>query len=138
MTTVSVNFSNVAGTQAAIGWSGSHSVVADRPPGRAGGQGLGFNGAELLALAVGGCFCNDLRYVAERRGVALDRIAVRVTVHLDGQPIMATSVEMAVSCTTGDGSDPAAIIEEAKSTCMVSNSLTRGVPVAISGLAETA
>ena len=47
---------------------------------RTGGRGLGFNGAELLALAIGGCFCNDLRYVANDMGVGLGKIAVSVTV----------------------------------------------------------
>ena len=30
---------------------------------------LGFNGAELLGLTIGGCFCNDLRYVAHAMGL---------------------------------------------------------------------
>jgi hypothetical protein len=49
----------------------------------AGGRGLGFNGGELLALAVGGCLCNDLRYVAHRRGVMLADFTVDVEVHVD-------------------------------------------------------
>ena len=107
------------------------ALVADRPSGKAGGLGLGFNGAELLALAIGGCFCNDLRYVAHRRGVEIAAIAVDVTVTLEGDPILATSAAMVVGCTTADGSDPAVLVEEARATCMVSNSLARGVPVSI-------
>lgn len=33
-------------------------------------MGLGFNGGQPLALAIGGCLCNDLRYVAHAMGVA--------------------------------------------------------------------
>lgn len=54
MPSVSVHLNNIAGTEAAMGWAGSHTVIADRPVGKAGGMGLGFNGAELLALAIGG------------------------------------------------------------------------------------
>jgi organic hydroperoxide reductase OsmC/OhrA len=86
-----VELSNVAGTEAALGWAGAHAIVVDRPEGRAGGMGLGFNGAQLLALTIGGCFCNDLRYVAHAMGVALGDFAVLVTVYLDGAPIMATA-----------------------------------------------
>lgn len=131
MTTASVELRNIAGTEAAMGWAGSHTIVVDRPDGKAGGRGLGFNGAQLLALAVGGCFCNDLRYVAHDMGVTIDAIAIHVSVELAGDPLIATAASMTVSCTMADGSDPGDVIEKAKASCMVSNSLARGVPVAI-------
>lgn len=131
MSSVTVELRNVEGTQAAMGWAGGHTVVVDRPDGKAGGQGLGFNGAQLLALALGGCFCNDLRYTADAMQVALGRISVSVTMELDGTPLLAMAAEMTVSCDMLDGSDPQDLIERAKATCMVSNSLRRGVPVTI-------
>ncbi|WP_380054292.1 OsmC family protein [Falsihalocynthiibacter sp. SS001] len=132
MPSVNVSLNNIAGTEAAMGWAGSHTIVADRPAGIAGGLGLGFNGAELLALAIGGCFCNDPRYVAHQRGIVIDEICVRVTFNLEGEPIMATSAKMVVTCITRDGSEAAQIVEEAKASCMVSNSISIGVPVSIS------
>jgi organic hydroperoxide reductase OsmC/OhrA len=66
MAEVTVELRNVEGTEAALGWAGAHTIVVDRPDGRAGGRGLGFNGAQLLALTIGGCFCNDLRRPCER------------------------------------------------------------------------
>lgn len=54
MVSAAVELRNVEGTQAAMGWAGGHTVVFDRPEGEAGGMGLGFNGAQLLALALGG------------------------------------------------------------------------------------
>lgn len=131
MVSMTVELRNVAGTEAAMGWAGAHTIVVDRPDGTAGGQGLGFNGAQLLALAIGGCFCNDLRYVAHDLGADLDAISVSVTVNLEGEPLIATSARMDVNCTMPDGSDPAAIVEKAKAITMVSNSLARGFPVAI-------
>jgi len=128
---VDVKLRNLPGTEAAVGWAGGHTIVADRPEGRAGGLGLGFNGAQLLGLALGGCFCNDLRYVAEELGSAIGEISVDVALELDGQPLVATAARMTVCCTMLDGSDPAIVIERAKGSCMVSNSLARGLPVSI-------
>ena len=123
---------NLPGTEAAVGWAGGHTIVADRPEGKAGGLGLGFNGAQLLALALGGCFCNDLRYVAEELGAKLGNISVDVSLELAGKPLVATSAQLSVDCSTLDGSDPNAIVEKAKSSCMVSNTLTQGLPVTFS------
>ncbi len=131
MVTMTVELRNVEGTEAAMGWAGGHTIVVDRPEGRAGGRGLGFNGAQLLALAIGGCFCNDLRYVADEMRIKLGSISVSVTVELEGDPIIATAATMYVSCTALDGSDPLRVIEKAKRSCMVSNSISRGVPVSI-------
>ena len=46
------------------------------------GQGLGFNGGQLLALAIGGCLCNNLRYAAHERDVALPPFELAVDVHI--------------------------------------------------------
>lgn len=129
---VDVSLRSLPGTEAAVGWAGGHTIVADRPEGKAGGLGLGFNGAQMLALALGGCFCNDLRYVADELGVKLADISVDVSLELAGNPLVATSARMSVSCSTLDGSDPMIVVEKAKSSCMVSNSLAQGVPVAVS------
>lgn len=131
MISTTVELRTVEGTQAAMGWAGGHTIVVDRPEGKVGGLGLGFNGAQLLALAIGGCFCNDLRYVAEEMGVKVGNIAVTVTVNLEGTPLLATSATMTVSCETLDGSDPRKIIDKAGAITAVSNSLRQGVPVAI-------
>jgi organic hydroperoxide reductase OsmC/OhrA len=131
MLSTTVELRNVEGTEAAVGWAGAHTVVVDRPDGKAGGRGLGFNGAQLLALTIGGCFCNDLRYVAHAKGVALGKIAVSVTVELAGDPLLATAATMVVYCDTLDGSNSESIIEQARSTCMATNSLRRGIPVAV-------
>lgn len=128
---VDVHLRNLPGTAASVGWAGGHTVVADRPEGVAGGLGLGFNGAQLLALALGGCFCNDLRYVADTLGVEIGDISVKVSLDLSGEPLVATAARMSVTCSMLDGSDPAEVVERAKSSCMVSNSLTQGVPVTI-------
>ena len=122
-----VELRNVAGTEAALGWAGGHTVVVDRPDGKAGGMGLGFNGAQLLGLAIGGCYCNDLRYAAHDLGVQLGEIAVAVKIELEGSPLLATSAVLSVRCETSDGSDPKTVIARAWSVCTLANSLNRGV-----------
>jgi organic hydroperoxide reductase OsmC/OhrA len=131
MISMSVELRSVGDTETALGWAGGHTIVVDRPEGKAGGMGLGFNGAQLLALAIGGCFCNDLRYVADEMAVKLGKIAVTVTVDLEGDPLVTTSATMKVSCETLDGSDPQKVVDGAKQTCMVTNSLRQGIPVSI-------
>ena len=126
-----VELRNFPGTEAAVGWAGGHTVVVDRPDGKAGGMGLGFNGGQLLALAIGGCYCNDLRYVAQDLGVAIGEIEVTVKLELDGAPLVATNAVLSVRCTTLDGSDPQELIDRAWAVCTVANSLRRGVPVTI-------
>lgn len=63
-----------------VGWSGQHSLVIDRGPDD-GGQGKGFNGGQLLLLALGACFTNDVFREADKRG--LEVLGVRVVVECD-------------------------------------------------------
>ncbi len=132
MRSTTVELRNIGGTEAAAGWAGGHTLVVDRPEGKAGGQGLGFNGGQLLSLALGGCFCNDLRYTAETMGVKIGTIAVTVKLDMDGEPLLSQAATMTVHVEMLDGSDPTALIEASKKKCMVSNSLRRGFPVEIS------
>ena len=132
MTTMHVKLRGIPSTEASVGWAGSHSVVVDRPEGRAGGQGLGFNGGQLLGLAIGGCFCNDLYYVAHEMGIRLASVAVDVAVTFDGSPLRATSAAVQVAVEAMDESaDLDALVSRAEETSTVSNSISRGVPVSV-------
>jgi organic hydroperoxide reductase OsmC/OhrA len=131
MASMSVSLRNVPGTRAAMGWAGGHTVVIDRPEGRAGGMGLGFNGGQMIALAIGGCFCNDLRYVADAMGVDLDTVEVDVAIELAGTPLLVTSAILTARVTAGPGVDVAEIIRRAKADSTVSNSVSAGFPVTI-------
>lgn len=130
---VRVELRSIQNTEAVVGSSGEHTLIVDRPKGKAGGLGLGFNGAELAALALGGCFSNDLRYVAHSSGVILGDVTVTVTVELAGEPLLITSAHLTASCETLDGSDPYELIEKAEAVCTVANSFSKGIPVHIRG-----
>jgi organic hydroperoxide reductase OsmC/OhrA len=132
MTTMHVKLRGIPSTEASVGWAGAHSVVVDRPEGRAGGQGLGFNGGQLLGLAIGGCFCNDLYYVAHEMGIRLASVAVDVAVTFDGSPLRATSAAVRVAVEAMDeNADVDALVRRAEETSTVSNSISQGVPVSV-------
>ncbi len=132
MSQISVSLHNVPGTEAAVGWAGGHTLVVDRPEGRAGGMGLGFNGGQMLALAIGGCLCNDLRYVAHEMGVYLADIDVSVILELDGSPTLVTSASVQVRIDApGREADVAEIVRRAEAGSTVSNSIARGLPVMV-------
>jgi organic hydroperoxide reductase OsmC/OhrA len=130
MTTMTVKLRGIPETQASIGWAGAHSVVVDRPAGKAGGQGLGFNGGQLLGLAIGGCLCNDLYYVAHDMGIQLTSVSVDVTMTFDGNPLLATSAAVQIAIGAADrDADVNALVQRARAISTVSNSIARGIPV---------
>ena len=132
MPTMSVQLRSIPDTEAAMGWAEGHTIVVDRPDGKAGGMGLGFNGGQLLGLAIGGCFCNDLQFVAHDLGVRLTSIQVDVTVAFEGSPLLATHATMRVAVTAADkDADVRTVILRAQDVSAVSNSLKRGVPLQI-------
>ena len=131
MGTTTIEYRTLPGTRASVGRAGTHSVIADRPEGKFGGMGLGFNGGELLALSIGGCFCNDMQAIADGMGLAINDLRVGVEVDFAGEPSRASGARMTVECSLADGSDPSALIERAKAATTIGNSLRAGIPVDI-------
>jgi len=86
-----VEFRNVAGQTAAIGSAGPYTLVVDRPV-DGGGLGLGFNGGQLLYLAIGGCVSNDLFREAAARGIRLSIVRVVVRGDFSGEPAVSDRV----------------------------------------------
>jgi uncharacterized OsmC-like protein len=86
-----VQTQTIANKATAIGSAGPFTLVVDRPL-DAGGGGLGFNGGELLHLAVAGCVSNDLFREAARLGLSLTRVVVRVEGGFAGDPAKSTGI----------------------------------------------
>ena len=120
---------NVAGEPAAIGNAGPHTLVVDRP-GDAGGRGLGFNGGELLYLAVAGCISNDLFREARAAGITIDRVQVVVRGDFTGDPAVSSEVEYDVSL-EGDASEDRLreLVARVDEIAEIPNSLRRGTTV---------
>jgi uncharacterized OsmC-like protein len=64
----------VSGRPAAVGSAGPYTLVVDRPA-DGGGDGIGFNGGQLLYLAIAGCVSNDLYRELREFVEHVDRIA---------------------------------------------------------------
>jgi uncharacterized OsmC-like protein len=124
-----VEVRTLAGSPTGIGSAGPYTLVVDRPA-EAGGGGLGFNGGQLLYLAVAGCVSNDLFREAAAAGIALSR--VRVSVHGDftGDPAVSTSIDYDVEI---EGDAPRErlreLVEHVDRIAEIPNSLRDGTDV---------
>ena len=96
MAQTSVEIRNVAGSSLAVGSSGPRTLTIDRAK-EAGGLGLGFNGGELLLLAIGGCFSNDIYREASKRGLKIQNVEINVTADWAGDPVTAQNVRLSVA-----------------------------------------
>ena len=124
-----VEVRNVAGEAAAIGSAGPFTLVVDRPS-DAGGRGIGFNGGQLLYLAIAGCVSNDLFREARAEGIELDRVRVLVRGDFTGDPAVSDPVEYDVVL-EGDAPDDQlrALIQRVDEIAEIPNSLRRGTQV---------
>jgi putative redox protein len=124
-----VEFRNTHGQAASIGSAGPYTLVVDRPA-DAGGQGLGFNGGQLLYLAIGGCVSNDLFREAGARGIRLTHVRVRVVGDFDGDPVVSQDVSYDVEV-AGEASQEQLeqLVSHVDAIAEIPNSLRRGTPV---------
>jgi organic hydroperoxide reductase OsmC/OhrA len=83
----------------------------------AGGAGLGFNWAQLLASAIGGSLANDVPVVAADGGVALDTLSIDVSVVLEGGSVLdglrVAGADLRVAVTAAGGADTSRLVEQA-------------------------
>ncbi len=86
---------SVDGRPTALGSAGSFTLVVDRPA-DAGGRGLGFNGGQLLNLAVAACISNDLFREAARAGIELRRVRVTAASEYGGRPTVSGPIDYQV------------------------------------------
>lgn len=84
----------VAGAPA-VGAAGMRTVTIDRAA-DAGGHGLGYNGGELLLLALGACYVNDVYREADKEGLRVRRVRVRLECGWGGEPVRAQDVRYEV------------------------------------------
>ncbi|GAA3516045.1 OsmC family protein [Aeromicrobium panaciterrae] len=127
---IRAEFRTIPGTQAAEGRSGDSVVIADRPAGVAGGRGTGLNGGQLLALSIGGCLSNDVRYVAADQGVELDDVAVDVDLVVEDGRV--TSADVAIRLTAAADVDVDAVVARAVEISTVLAAVRSGFPVSVS------
>lgn len=112
-----------------VGWSERHSLVIDRAP-NDGGQGMGFNGGQLLLLALGSCYANDVFREAASRDIEV--LGVRVVVECDwaGDPIRAENVRFSTRVeAAADEDEIMELIRHVDDIAEIHNTLRNGVDV---------
>ena len=122
---------SIDGRVTALGSAGKFTLVVDRPE-EGGGGGQGFNGGQLLNLAVAGCISNDLFREAAGRGLTLTRVRVTVDSDYRGTPAVSTPIEYRVEV-IGEGSedDLRALVAYVDEIAEIPNSLRNGTPVSL-------
>jgi uncharacterized OsmC-like protein len=129
-----VEFRNVGGEAAAIGSAGPYTLVVDRPA-DSGGRGLGFNGGQLLYLAIGGCVSNDLFREANARGIRLTTVRVLVRGDFSGEPAVSEDIAYEVEV-AGDATREQLeeLVLHVDAIAEIPNSVRRGTQVKLSGV----
>lgn len=126
-----VELRTLDGLPTAVAGGEGHSLVVDRPA-ASGGGGMGFDGGELLHLAVAGCISNDLFREAAQRGIRLTRVRVNVRGEFLGDPPISGGIDYTVEL---EGDAPAAVLENlvhfVDDIAEIPNSLRRGTPVTL-------
>lgn len=114
-----------------VGWSGGRTVTIDRSA-QAGGMGLGFNGGELLLLALGACFTNDLYREAKKRGIDVRGVSVEVSASFpaEGAPGEDVRYDVEVDAAAGEA-DVRALVEATDKLAEIHNTLRVATPVTL-------
>ncbi len=129
MAQTSVRVRTVQDACVAVGWTEHRTLTVDRPV-QAGGMGLGFSGGELLLLAIGGCYCNDIFREAAKRGMVIKSVQVDVQADWGGEPVRAQQVTYATRIEAeASEADVLALIEQTDRVAEIPNSLRLGTPV---------
>jgi putative redox protein len=130
---IEVETQNVEDQVTAVGSAGAFTLVVDRPT-EGGGRGLGFNGGQLLYLAVAGCISNDLFREARTAGIELGTVRVKVSGDFVGDPAVSEEIHYEVEL-TGKATDNelSALIEQVDDIAEIPNSLRQGTHVRLAG-----
>jgi organic hydroperoxide reductase OsmC/OhrA len=132
-----VEVRNVDGAVTALGAAGPFTLVVDSPA-AAGGGGRGFNGGQLLHLAVAGCVSNDLFREAAKRGITLTRVVVTVDGGYGGDPATSTGIAYSVEVAgPASESDLVALVNHVDVIAEIPNSLRQGTPVTLDRISVT-
>jgi organic hydroperoxide reductase OsmC/OhrA len=95
-------------------------------------MGLGYNGGELLFLAIGACYTNDLFREAAKRGIIVKSVQVDVDGEWGGDPVRAQNVTFSTRVEAqADEGEIMELIKHTDQVAEIHNSLRLGTPVAL-------
>lgn len=105
-----------------MGSAGPFTLVVDRPA-DGGGDGIGFNGGQLLYLAVAGCVSNDIYREAAAMGLQVDSVRVRVTGDFGGDPPVSGPISYEVEISGDDAERLRELVDHVDRIAEIPNSL---------------
>jgi uncharacterized OsmC-like protein len=124
-----VHLKTIHDSSAAVAWAGPRTVVVDRTS-REGGLGIGFNGGELLLMAIGACLCNDLYRDAVAFDIQLEQVEIIVNGDWGGEPVHAQNVRYDVKIRSNAPREKvAALLKHTDQHAEVPHTLRIGTPV---------
>jgi putative redox protein len=132
MPQTSIEIRTIAGSSLAVGSSGARTVTIDRAK-ESGGFGLGFNGGELLLLAIGGCYSNDIFREADKRDITVKNVQVRVSADWAGDPVRAQNVSFSVLVEAAASEKEILDLQHTDQVAEIPNSLRLGTEVRLVG-----
>ena len=129
MSETRIHVRTIHAASTAVGLAGPRTVTIDRPK-EAGGMGAGFNGGELLFLALGACYCNDIYREASRMGISVRSVQIDVTGGWGGEPVRARNVRFSPRVEAeASAAEIEKLIKHTDRVAEVHNSLRLGTPV---------
>jgi putative redox protein len=134
---IEVETRNLDGRVTSLGTAEQFTLVVDRST-EGGGGGLGFNGGQLLYLAVAGCISNDLSRDARATGIELSSVGVKVLGDFAGEPAVSDEILYEVEV-AGDAPEDQlqALVERVDEIAEIPNSLRQGTRVRLVGASLT-
>jgi putative redox protein len=130
---IEVETRNVEGRVTSLGTAEPFTLVVDRPA-EGGGGGLGFNGGQLLYLAVAGCISNDLFREARAAGIELSSVRVKVSGDFVGEPAVSDEIRYEVQVAGNATEDRLrALVDQVDEIAEIPNSLRQGTQVRLAG-----
>ena len=130
---IEVETRSLDGQVTSLGTAERFTLVVDRPT-EGGGGGLGFNGGQLLYLAVAGCISNDLFREARAAGIELGSVRVKVGGDFVGEPAVSDEIRYEVEL-KGDAPEERlrALVDQVDEIAEIPNSLRQGTLVCLVG-----
>jgi putative redox protein len=134
---IEVETRNLNGQVTSLGTAEQFTLVVDRPT-EGGGGGLGFNGGQLLYLAVAGCISNDLFREARVAGIELENVRVKVGGNFVGEPAVSDEILYEVEM-KGDAPEERlrALVDQVDEIAEIPNSLRQGTRVRLAKASVT-
>jgi len=131
MTQTSAHIRTVHNASTAVGWAGQRALTIDRPE-QVGGTGLGYSGGELLLLAIGACYCNDLFREAAKRAMVVKSVDIDVRADWGGDPLRVQHVTVSATVEAeASESDIIDLIRHTDQIAEIPNSLRLGTAVTL-------